>query len=191
MLRDYIFFPLMALIVTGIIYAALYPGQKNQLTDDAILTEGYLAEGESLKFIQASPGTSVEYISGEGEAAPYLILTAHLPRETAPPSAGIFAPLNAPYEQAFAGKTLSMTIRAKQISEMPLDQFRAGYFTAGAGDSGWNIFDLTPDYQNFSFTFQPKASDARPDLDYFGIWPDEQGEQRTMAVSQYRIDVLD
>ena len=183
----------MALIVGAIVYGALYPGQKNQLAKSEILTEGYVAKGESLKFIQASPGTSSDYIMPDASDAnsAYLLLTSHLPRETAPPSAGVFAPLNAPYEQAFAGRKLLMTVRAKQISDTPLNEFRMGYFTAGAGDSGWKVFNLTSDYEDYNFTFTPRASDATPDLDYFGIWPDEQGKKRKMAVSEFRIEVVD
>ena len=183
----------MALIVGAIVYGALYPGQKNQLAKSEILTEGYVAKGESLKFIQASPGTSVDYVvtNDSNAASAYLILTAHLPRETAPPSAGVFVPLNAPYEQAFASKKLRMTVRAKYVSDMPLNEFRMGYFTAGTGDSGWKVFPLTSEYEDYQFNFTPKASEAAPDLDYFGVWPDEEGESRKMAISEFRIEVLD
>jgi len=102
----------------------------------------------------------------------------------------VFAPLNSDYERAFAGEKLRMTITARQSRSQPLEEFDMGYFTAGAGDSGWFRRALTPDWQDYSFEFTPGLPKATADIDYFGVWPGDSAEELSMDISKMRIEVL-
>lgn len=191
MFRESLFFLTMIAIVTTIVYGALYPGKRYVSGYDSIRQNGYLAEESDLQYIKASPGTSALFIAAKNGEPSYLTLSAHLSQSAAPPSAGVFAPLNARYETAFAGRRLKMTLTARQGQTSPVETFQMGYFTAGPGDSGWQRFQLTSDFQDYSFNFTPKAQITEADIDYFGVWPDEEGLQRTMDVLRYKIEVLD
>lgn len=191
MFRESLFFLTMIALVMAIVYGALYPGKKYLSGYDDIRQNGYLAEGSDLQYIKASPGTSALFIAANNGETSYLTLSAHLSQLAAPPSAGVFAPLNARYETAFAERRLKMTLTARQGRMSPAETFQMGYFTAGPGDSGWQRFQLTPDFKDYSFNFTPKAQISEADIDYFGVWPDEEGLQRTMDVSRYKIEVLD
>lgn len=191
MIQDRFFYPLLILVIAVIVTVAMLPSCRDNLSEAEIISEGYLVEGDDLALIQASPGTTVVFV-GETSAEPaFITAAAHLSRNSAPASAGIFAPLGSNYEQAFAGKNLRMTLTARQGSANPTPDFKMGYFTAGAGDTGWKRFDLTPEFQDYSFTFTPPVSSEAPDLDYFGVWPDEAGRQREMNISRFEIKVLE
>lgn len=190
MIRDRFFYPLIALLIVLIVTVAMLPSCRESLTDTDIRTQGYLALGDDLALIEASPGTTVSFVGETGGQPAFVTASAHLARSAAPPSAGVFAPLGSDYERVFAGKNLRMTLTARQGSANPVETFRMGYFTAGPGDSGWQTFQLTPEFQDFSFTFTPPLPNDEPDLDYFGVWPDEEGQQREMDISKFQIEVL-
>lgn len=191
MIRDRFFYPLIALLTVMIVTVAMLPSCRESLTDADIRTQGYLAQGDDLALIEASPGTTVSFVGETSREPAYVTASAHLSRSAAPPSAGVFAPLGSDYERVFAEKNLRMTLTARQGSTNPVETFRAGYFTAGPGDSGWQTFELTPEFQDFSFTFTPPLPNDEPDLDYFGVWPDEEGQQREMDISRFKIEVVD
>ena len=190
MIRDRFFYPLLIVVITMIVIVAMLPSCRDNLSETEIVSEGYLVQGDDLALIQASPGTTVLFVGKTSAEPAFVTAAAHLSRSSAPASAGVFAPLGSDYEQALAGRDLRMTVTARQGSTNPTDSFRVGYFTAGAGDSGWKIFDLTPEFQDYSFTFTPPVPTEAPDLDYFGVWPDEEGEQREMDISRFKIEVL-
>jgi len=190
MIRDRYFYPLFLTVVALIVTIAMLPSCRDNLTDKEIKTQGYVVEGKDLALIQASPGTSYVFVGKTTNEPAYITASAHLSRDVAPPSAGVFAPLGSDYERVFAGQALRMTLTARQGEVNPSKDFRMGYFTAGAGDSGWKRFDLSPEFQDYSFNFTPPLPTDDPDLDYFGVWPDEDGQQREIDISRYKIEVL-
>lgn len=190
MIRDRFFYPLIAILVVVIVSIAMLPSCREDLSDKEIRTQGYVVQGDDLALIQASPGTTVVVVGKTPNEPAFVTASAHLSRQAAPASAGVFATLGSDYERVFAGKTLKMTLTARQGDPNPTDAFRMGYFTAGPGDSGWKTFQLSPEFQDYSFTFAPPLPNAEPDLDYFGVWPDEDGQQREMDISRFKVEVL-
>jgi len=65
------------------------------------------------------------------------------------------------------------------------------FIQASPGTSSDYIMPDASDANSAYLLLTSQASDATPDLDYFGIWPDEQGKKRKMAVSEFRIEVVD
>ncbi len=190
-MQDRFFYPLLILGVALIVIVAMLPSCRDDLSEAEIISQGYVVEGEDLALTQASPGTTVVFTGKTAREPAFVTAAAHLSRDAAPASAGVFAPLGADYEQAFAGRTLRMTLTARQGSANPTGKFQMGYFTSGPGDSGWKSFGLTPNFQDYSFTFTPPLPIAEPDLDYFGVWPDEKGDQREMDISRFKVEVLE
>ena len=190
MLRDLYFYPLAALVIGGIIAYALSLGSYERPSDIDIATNGYVMSGEQFTNLTTSAGTNAEYIAATPNSPAYARLWTHIAKGNLGPSAGVFAPLNSDYERAFAGKTLRMTVTARQSRNAPLEEFQMGYFTAGAGDSGWKTRTLTPDWKDYTFQFKPGLPQGAADIDYFGIWPGETAEQLSMDVSKMRIEVM-
>jgi len=190
MLKDRFFYPLALAFIAGIIWFALSLSTQTKLTDACIWHNGFIAQGEDLITITASPGTAYEYVGATPSNPAHIVAMTQIPRRDAPASAGIFAALGPDYERAFAGQKIRLTIRARQGRKDPLTQFDMGYFTAGAGDSGWRRRTLTPEWKNYVLDFAPKPPTSDPDLDYMGIWPGEAGEQETMDIEFMKIDVV-
>jgi hypothetical protein len=190
MLRDLYFYPLALLVTLGIVLFALSLGAYERPSDTQIKTDGYILEGDALTKLTASAGTNYDYVAATGSSPAYVRLWTHVRRDNVGASAGIFAPLNSDYERVFAGERLRMTVTARQSRNRPLEQFDVGYFTAGAGDSGWKRMNLTPGWSAYSFEFTPGFPQDDPDIDYFGIWPGETAEPLSMDVAKMQIEVL-
>lgn len=190
MLKDRFFYPIALALIAAMIWFALSRASVTKLTDACIWQNGFVTQGEDLVTLTASPGTSYEYVGATPTDLAHIVTQTQIPRRDAPASAGVFAALGPDYERAFAGQQIRITLRARQGRKAPLETFDMGYFTAGAGDSGWRRRTLTPEWQDYTLDFAPKPPNGDPDLDYMGIWPGDAGEQKTMDVAFMKIDVL-
>lgn len=189
-MRDLYFYPLAIVVIALIIGVSLSVGDYERPTDAQIKQSGYNIADEDLTRLTASEGTNYEYVGATQGSPAFARLWTHQNKDNVGASAGVFAPLNSDYERAFAGERLRMIITARQSQSNPLEGFEAGYFTAGAGDSGWKTFSLTREWADYEFEFQPGFPKADPDIDYFGIWPGRTAETLSMDVSEMRIEVL-
>lgn len=190
MIKDRFFYPLAALIVAAIVVLALSFGERIDLSDREIWTNGYVMEGEDLARLTAQPGTQAVFIAATASEPAYARLTSTAARDSLPPGPGVFAPLGENYERAFATYDLRMTVTARASRQNPLPHFDLGYFTDGSGDSGWKRRELTPDWSEYSMGFTPGALSAKQGLDYFSVWPGEMSELLNMDVQKMRIEVL-
>lgn len=158
-MKDKLFYPLFVLVVAGIIGVALLPGSGNRgLSRTDILAQGYTLAGADLQKLTTSPGTLADFPNDISGVPTFAVLSANLPQKMAGASAGVFGTLPPNYEQAFAGQTIKVTVSARSREDLPLESFLMAYFTAGAGDSGWRNYALTPDFKDYSFTFAVKKT---------------------------------
>lgn len=191
MLKDRFFYPLALALIAGMIWFALSRAQLSDIISADVCKSGYTVEGEDLAFLQAGPGTNYNYFAPQRDNPAYVSLYSHIARDKAnPPSAGVFVSIGYQYAQVFHGKTIRMTIRARAGRRNPLDNFDAGYFSLAAGTTDWQRFDLTDNYQDYSFDFSPRKTEATLDIDYFGIWPGVEGKQTTMDVEKFQVTIL-
>jgi len=190
-MKDRFFYPLALAFIAGVVVLALSLGARDAaVSDAAIAADGFVIRGDSLAFLTAAPGTTFEVPARDSGQVDHAVLAAHIARDQAPPSAGVFANLNATYKRAFAGEVLNITIHAKQGADNPTPRFEMAYFAVGGGASGWRVFDLGPEFADYSFQFQPKLPTGAGEVDYFGIWPDPDGLQRTMDVKWMRVTIV-
>ena len=193
-MSDRFFYPFIVLLVSAIIAAALFAGgplKSPGKTPEQISAEGFTAAGEDLRRFVNAPGTSVNYAMDSAGKTGHAILSAHLSKAAAPPSAGVFVTLGPDYEAAFGGKTLEVTVRAKAGGDNPSDRFLLQYFTASVGDSEEQIFALTGQYQDYTITYKTNPPAGEPGSDYVGMWPDIDGQNRTMDVERISVKVIE
>jgi len=190
-MRDRFFYPVLVLVIAGIIGLGLLPGIRHtNLNPVDIVVEGYTLSGADLQKLTAAPGTEVSFVDGVGDLPLLAVLSANTPRRLAAASAGVFGTLGPNYEAGFGGHTLEVTITAKAGRDKPLETFKAGYFTVGDGDSGWREFTLTEDFAEHSFTFKTNPPKGNPGNDFVGIWPGDDGTGATLELKSIRITVL-
>lgn len=153
-------------------------------------TDGYTLEGDALRALVASPGTTVDYAQDQQLTGEYSIAAAHMLRREAPPSAGVFAELGPVYEAAFAENNLKITVRARAGKDRAAESFTVNYYSAGAGDSAPQTFAPTDEFQDYSFNFRPNAPRGDPGTDFVGIWPDVSGKSGTLEIERIRVEIV-
>ncbi|WP_017932383.1 hypothetical protein [Robiginitomaculum antarcticum] len=189
---DKLFYPFAVVLIAAMVVGALFAGGQAQLRkqpDIDPVADGYTVDGEGLRALIASPGTTVRYAGELDLAGEYAIAVAHMTRAAAPPSAGVFAELRPVYEAAFAEKPIIVTVRARAGRDNPAEQFAAAYYTAGVGDSGLKTFTLTDTFEDYSFTFTPNKPKGDPGTDFVGIWPDMSGQSKTIEIERFSVNI--
>jgi len=182
-MKDRFFYPLAALVVFAMIAFAL--SLKTDTTPSNV--DVYERQRADLVDLFPSPGTTVR-LSETGDDI-YAVLSAHMTREIAPPSSGVFGTLGPAYEANFGGATITITVRARQSKIAPSAKMELGYFTTGVGDSGWKPFELSNEYVDYSFEFSPNPP-LEEGIDYVGIWPDPDGKGGSIDVQSVRVERL-
>lgn len=182
-MKDRFFYPLAMLIIGGMIaYAMSFSVDNTPINVDI-----YERQGIELEELFPSPGTTV-YMGSFGEDS-YAVLSAHMNRDIAVSSAGVFGTLGPAYESNFGGATIRIAVRAKQGEISPSPAMELGYFTSGVGDSEWQKFELLDEYADYSFDFTPNPPTEKGN-DYIGIWPDPSGKGGTIDVQSVRVERL-
>jgi len=190
MLKDRYFYPLALSFIAAMIWFAMSKADYEILTKEMISEQGFAVQNQNLSTLTASPGTSYIYTEKTSSEKAFVTMMTNVARSDAPASAGIFAPLGPDYEDAFANRKLRITVRARQGRTDPLKHFDMGYFTSDVGDTGWIKKPLTSDWENYTIEFSPNPPVNDLGVDYFGIWPGEEGEKKTMDVQFMKIDVI-
>ena len=190
-MKDFYFYTLSATFVATSILIAMMHSTEIKVSDECIVENGFIAQGKELKNLTSSPGTSFTFVAASQSSPAYITASSHVPRVNAQASAGIFAVLGPDYERVLGGRALSMTVSARKNRAYALDEFDMGYFTAGAGDSGWKTRKLTNVWRDYVLYFTPTSSQSEPDIDYLGIWPGVDGEKKLMDLRYIKVKVLD
>jgi len=190
-MKDFYFYTLSATFIATSILIAMMHSTEIKVSDECIVENGFIAQGKELKNLTSSPGTSFTFMAASQSSPAYITASSHVPRVNAQASAGIFAVLGPDYERVLGGRALSMTVSARKNRAYALDEFDMGYFTAGAGDSGWKTRKLTNVWRDYVLYFTPTSSQSEPDIDYLGIWPGVRGEKKLMDLRYIKVKVLD
>lgn len=184
-MKDWLFYPLAILVVIAMTAYALSFGDKPNDTD---LSDGYIVEGEYLHSLQIPPGAKLDIETSLTSTDITATMTSFVALKDAK-SAGIHASLPPLYQEEFFGYPLVFTIEAKAGDRKPLERFNTAFFSQKMS-SGWKTFELSDTYQTYSFEFTPKDLDIEDRFAFFGIWPDEDGLERTMQVRKLSIKKL-
>ena len=183
LMKDIFFYPLAALVIAAMIAYAL----SFQVDNTPSNVDLYERQGAALEDFFPSPGTT-SVMGGEGDNI-YAVMSAHMSRDIAPPSAGVFGTLNTAFEDNFGGANIRITIRARQGEVTPSTAFELAYFTSEVGDSDWMPFELSRSFADYSFEFSPNKPQAKGN-DYVGIWPDPSGKGGTIHVQSIKVERL-
>lgn len=190
MLPDRIFYPVMIAVIGAILAFAFTRGGTVPVNVDDIRKLGFTAQGQGLSVLEPAPGTTYTLIQGDAEEGVYAVLIANQSRATAPPSAGVFVTLNSDFEREFAGQDIEVIVTARQGKENPSDHIELGYFTSGAGDSGWRRYELGTTFADYTLRFTPGLPQGPASADYAGIWPSAEGQNQTVDVKAMRVRIV-
>lgn len=187
-MRDLFFYPLCALIIAAMIAYALSFSQEAEPFDAA---KGFEASGEDLQYFLVPSQLEFTLKTDTQIGQTVAVLTSRANIKTAPPSSGITMRMGPEIEAAFEGGTLEMIIRARAGETSPTPAFQMGYFALGAKTSGWKRFTPTDKYKDYKVQFTRGKTSGTARGDYAGIWPDLEGNGRTLNVASVIVRRVD
>jgi len=183
-MKDWIFFPIMALIGALMVYMALYWGEGPEPINPE---EGYLVKGPELQYLVKSPGTSSELMGVD-----YVVMSASFKADEEP-SQGVFTTLGAEFAKAYEGRKLELIIRARAGSERPAKSFQIAFLTVPPvnGSFTWREFTPSPEFIDHKIPITLGKFPSDEAVMYLGIWPDADGDRRTIEVERYEVRLIE
>ena len=192
-MKDRIFFPLAVLLAAGMVGLAIAPGigrlpgppttGDGQHYDRVIIKDKYLnaivAGGDAITRLENGPG---------GQRQLYIEADAGVLSDS--PELGPHFRLAADLELQFSGFTIRCTVRARPADDHGAMQMQANYSAGRVGDSGWQVFDLQPGFQDYSFEYKVPLIEGDQGVDYFAIRPVVPDKSRALIVEQVTFERL-
>ena len=183
-MKDRLFFPAITLLAGALVYLALMPGI-------GALPSGSISVGDlNYNLIEVS-GVELNRIEVGGEAEIELVRgdgPTHLRMETIAgalpddPLQGPHFVLAADIEVQFSGFEVDITVRAKPGERLGATQMMVNYSTGREGESGWQVFNLQPDWADFTFTYRVPVKSGDNALDYLAIRPVTPDTTRSLLI---------
>lgn len=167
-------------------FAALFLALVAALPPSAAARDGptFVATMQHLDLWSVPPEARLESVETPNGAVARM---AGVPLSPAPGGMpGISLVMPAWVEAAAQGRRVEVEVVARRAGEKSAAAFAVGYSTNDVGNSGWRTFQLTNDFQTFSFRYQvPPINEGR--LDFVGILPDADGEGGAVEIAEVRV----
>ncbi len=182
---DWIFMPLYALGVAGLIYLAL---SWRPAGAEAVVTEtSYTLAGRALAQMVPGAGTTLQLLtSSEDDIVVRLSAEAsfEVGRQNSP---GIVAVLPAEFERRAIGQRVRVEFDVRRAPDNGSEEARISYFTVGHGASGWQPADIGEDWSTIGLCYQLRDTAVANDNELVGIWPDLRGGGRSLLLREVRV----
>jgi hypothetical protein len=101
---------------------------------------------------------------------------------------GVSIKVPSPLSGALEAKRILVTVSAARDDRRAPSPFAVAYSTGGAGNSGWRVFEPTPEFKNFTFSYVVPRKAAGL-THYVGIWSDIAGRGAPLAIRRVTITV--
>ncbi|MEZ5999914.1 hypothetical protein [Hyphomonas sp.] len=192
-MKDKFFFPLALLVAAAMVGVAILPG-VGRLPSGAVTGDGkdyseITLSGVYLNKIVAGGDATTRLIDGPG-GRKQLYLEVEAGTLDDAPELGPHFRLAADIEVQFSGYTIRCTVRARPADTHGALQMQANYSAGRVGDSGWQVFDLQPDFADFSFDYDVPLAEGDQGVDYFAIRPVVPEKSRAMIVTEVKFERL-
>jgi hypothetical protein len=190
-MRDRLFFPLAFIVASAFIFMALNPFAE-RLPSGPVSGGGRNAEDVTVKDLELyrfQPGNwnSIELLRGSGETPTLIRMTREATEEYQDPRSGPHLILAEDIEYAMENRQIEVQIEARAAGDFAASQFEADYLVKPEFESGWKVFDLTPDFQVYTFTYDVPPIGESFGNDFIGVRPVAPDKRRTMEVRSVRV----
>lgn len=191
-MRDRHFFPLAAAVAAAFVFTALQPfahrAPSGPLSGGGRNAEDVTALGDELhRFVPGNYDGLAVVDTPEGKI---LRITRLATEGYEDPRSGPHIVLAEDLEYAFESRPIEVIIEARAAADSGASRFQVNYLAKPEGESGWKEFDLTHEFQPYSFTFDVPAYIGSEGNDYFGIRPDVPDKKRVMEVRSVRFRTI-
>lgn len=189
---DQIFFPVSALLALLLVVLALDPFTKRVPTGpvsaaDRTVHNMTLSGQDLYRFTLGNVGELA--IEGKKDQET-LSITLQADEAYDNPRYGTFIAFDESVEFAYQGRRIRVTVTARSAGQFPASQFQANYSVGSRGESGWNTFDLTNEFKDYSFEYEVPYANRGLGLDYLAVRPVVPEKERTVEISKLHIKSL-
>jgi hypothetical protein len=192
-MQDRYFFPLAAVVAGAFIFTALQPFADRHPSGPLSSggrpnPEDVTAAGDELhRFVPGNYDGLKILDTPEGK----VLQITRLASETYEhPRSGPHIVLAEDLEYVFEARPIEITIEARSSAVSGASAFEANYLAKEEGESGWQRFELTPDFQPYTFTFDTPPYGGTQGYDYLGIRPVAPDKSRVMEVRSVRFHAV-
>lgn len=192
-MRDRYFFPLAATLAGVFVFMALQP-YADRCPTGPVSGGGRNAEDVTVKgrefcrvVIGQSKENEIDVVTPKEGGEQVLSITRQAGADYGDPRIGPHLVLAEDLENAFESRPIEVVIEARASGDFPASRFEANYFARTESESGWQGFDLTPQFQEYTLKFHAPKRGATEGYDYVGFRPVVPDKQRTMEVRSVRV----
>lgn len=192
-MKDRIFFPLALLLAIGMVLSAVWPG-VGRLPDGPVTGDGsnydqIIIKGAFLNKVLAGGDAVTELVrTKDGKYLLYIEAAAGALGQD--PEAGPHFRLASDMETQFSGTRVRCTVRMRPADNRGAMQARLNYSTGRSGQSGWKTFDLSLEFDDFSFVYDVPVRNGEAGFDYFAIRPVVPVKSRALLVESITFERL-
>ncbi len=190
-MRDWFFFPAALALVAMMVFLAIQPGigalPTGPVAGDGANYNRITIEGDYLHKVFAGGNAKTELVDGPDKET-LLFIEAESGALRDAPELGPHFRLAADIETQFSGMTVRVTVRARPADDRGAMQIAMNYSAGRVGESGWKIFDLSPEFSDFSFDYDVPHVEGDQGVDYFGIRPVVPNKSRAVLVERITLD---
>ncbi len=193
-MKDYIFYPLALCLALAVIAAAALPG-RDRLGCGSVSGAGtdyklVEVDGDDLCRMNAGGQATIKRLTRNGEIEAIRV-SSKVGELGDRADRNPHFPLAADLEKYFAGKRIHITITARSSEDWGASAFEANYSAGREGSSDWQTFRLTPNYRDYSFTWDvPPRIVQELTLDYLAIRPVVPDKQRAVDIRSVVLKVV-
>ena len=193
-MSDLFFYPVALLAALAIIAGAALPG-RDRLACGSVSGAGTNYQnvevvGDDLCRMVAAGQSDIDRVMA-GEEISSLIITAGAGMLGDRPERNPHFRLAADLEQQFAGRRVRVTVEAKPTQPRGALAFEMNYSAGQEGNSGWQLFNLTPEYRPYSFVWNvPPREGTEQAIDYLSIRPIVPEGTRGVEIRSVRFERL-
>lgn len=192
-MRDLIFFPLAAALAGAFVFLALDP-YGERLPSGPVSGGGRNAEDITITGVELNRfvagengGVSIAITKPAGADAPILRIDREANATYDDPRLGPHLVIAEDVEFAMESRPIEVIIEARSAGEFPASQFEANYFSKVEGESGWQSFNLTQEFQPYTLSFFTPKRGGDMGYDFIGVRPVAPDKHREMEVRSVQI----
>lgn len=192
MVSDRIFYPLIALLFAGMIWAALAYGPTNTdpegpFSGDAM--DGFLINGKYMDMMQNGPGLTHELTeTPEGETVVRAFAGAQFKDA---PSAGVFLTVPPRFLKAWEGHKIQIAVYLRQPHEQPSENVILRYYATRGKNSKPTTCTVSTEWRECLLMYKIPLRKTSSGLQFIGIWPDTKGLGRGIEIRSIQVRVMD
>ncbi|MEL6245177.1 MAG: hypothetical protein AAFQ85_07510 [Pseudomonadota bacterium] len=192
-MSDRLFFPLAALLALGLVALGLQPA-LGALPSGSVSGGGtdyseVTLEGADLNRIIGGGESDIDLIA-RGEDDYVLRIETGIDNMDQLVEEGPHFRLAADLENVFQGRTLEVTVRARPADEAGARAFVVNYYAGQVGESGWQRFLLTPDFEDHTFALEVPLRIGPQGVDFLGVRPSTLDKPRAILIERVTLRPL-